>query len=145
MQRRARDGRMGLSILPILVPPEGCVTRPERPRAVESAQFETERRSMITIVAKLQAAPGKEAELKEALTKMVAAVKANEAGAVPTYSLHVAKDDPTTFLFYEQYASAEAQEAHGKTAHMAELGGSLRGVLAGRPVIESYTQIAGVQ
>lgn len=99
---------------------------------------------MITIVAKLQAASGKEDELKAALTKMVAAVKANEAG-VPTYSLHVAKDDPATFLFYEQYASAEAQEAHGKTPHMAELGASLRGLLAGRPSIESYTQIAGVR
>lgn len=100
---------------------------------------------MITIVAKLQAAPGKEEELKAALTKMVAAVKANEAGAVPTYSLHVAKDDPSMFLFYEQYASAEAQDAHGKTSHMAELGASLRGNLAGRPVIEAYTQIASVQ
>lgn len=100
---------------------------------------------MITIVAKLQAASGKEDELKAALIKMVAAVKANEAGAVPTYSLHVAKDDPATFLFYEQYASAEAQEAHGKTPHMAELGASLRGLLTGRPSIESYTQIAGVR
>ncbi len=100
---------------------------------------------MITIVAKLQAAPGKEEELKAALTKMVAAVKANESGAVPVYSLHVAKDDPSTFLFYEQYASAEVQDAHGKTSHMAELGAALKGNLAGRPVIEAYTQIAGVQ
>lgn len=100
---------------------------------------------MITIVAKLQAAAGKEDELRAALTTMVAAVKANEAGAVPTYSLHVANDDPTMFLFYEQYASPEAAEAHNKTPHMAELGANLRGVLAGRPVIERYTQIAGVQ
>lgn len=99
---------------------------------------------MITILAKLQAAPGKEEELKAALTKMVADVKTNEAGAVPTYSLHVSKDDPTMFLFYEQYADADAQDAHGQTAHMAALGASLRGNLAGRPVIEAYTQIAGV-
>ena len=99
---------------------------------------------MITVVAKLQAAPGKEDELRKALTTMVSAVKANEAGAVPVYSLHVNDDDPASFLFYEQYSSAEGQEAHGKTAHMAELGASLRGLLAGRPVIERYTQIAGV-
>ena len=58
---------------------------------------------MITIVAKLQANPGKEEELKANLTKMVEAVKANEAGAVVRYSLHTSDSDPTLFLFYEQY------------------------------------------
>lgn len=99
---------------------------------------------MHTIVAKLQAVEGKQDELRAALTEMVAAVKANEAGAVPTYSLHVANDDPATFLFYEQYTSDEAMQAHGQTAHMAELGAKLKGLLAGRPVIEHFTQIAGV-
>ena len=100
---------------------------------------------MITLVAKLQAQPGKEDELRAALTTMVAAVKANEAGAVPTYSLHVSDEDPTMFMFYEQYASAEAFDAHAKTPHMAEFGGKLRGLLAGRIALERYTQIAGVQ
>jgi quinol monooxygenase YgiN len=39
---------------------------------------------MITVVAKLQAAPGKEAELRSVLSEMVANVKKHEAGAVPT-------------------------------------------------------------
>jgi quinol monooxygenase YgiN len=49
-------------------------------------------------------------------------------------------------MFYEQYSSQEAFDAHGKTAHMAAMGGKLRdgGLLAGRPSIERYTQIAGV-
>ena len=98
---------------------------------------------MITIVAKLKAQEGKQDELRKALTTMVDAVKANEPD-VPTYSLHTSNDDPTLFLFYEQYASAEAQAAHGKTDHMKALGGSLAGVLDGRPEIEMYTQIAGV-
>jgi quinol monooxygenase YgiN len=99
---------------------------------------------MITVVAKLQANPGKEAELKAVLSEMVGNVKQHEAGAVPAYSLHVSDTDPTLFLFYEQYASAEALEAHGKTDHMKAMGGKLGGLLAGRPVIERYTQIAGV-
>ncbi len=99
---------------------------------------------MITIVAKLQANPGKEEELKATLTKMVGEVKANEAGAVVRYSLHTADSDPTLFLFYEQYADQAALDAHGKTPHMAAMGASLAGVLAGRPTIERYTQIAGV-
>ncbi len=99
---------------------------------------------MITVLAKLQAVPGKEAELREALTTMVAAVKANEPG-VPAYSLHTSDADPALFLFYEQYADKEAQDAHGKTDHMKALGASLAGLLAGRPQIERYTQIAGVK
>ena len=99
---------------------------------------------MITIVAKLQAQPGKEGELRAALTEMVAAVKEKEAGAVPAYSLHVSDSDPTVFLFYENYRDAAAFEAHGKTDHMRALGAKLAGLLAGRPVIERYTKIAGV-
>ncbi len=99
---------------------------------------------MITIVAKLQAQPGKEDELRAALTTMVAGVKEHEAGKVPTYSLHVSDTDPTMFLFYEQYSSADASAEHNKTDHMKALGAALAGVVAGRPVIERYTQIAGV-
>lgn len=100
----------------------------------------------ITIVAKLTAAEGKAEELRAALAEMVKNVKEHEAGRATAYSLHVSDTDPNLFLFYEQYADAAALEAHGKTAHMAAMGGKLRdgGLLAGRPVIERYTQIAGV-
>ncbi|MCL4231946.1 MAG: antibiotic biosynthesis monooxygenase [Dehalococcoidia bacterium] len=97
---------------------------------------------MITIVAKLQAAPGKEGELRAVLAEMVGKVRAGEPGVV-NYSLHTADNDPTLFMFYEQYASAEAFDAHGKTDHMRAMGGKLAGLLGGRPVIERFTQIAG--
>jgi len=99
---------------------------------------------MITIVAKLQAQPGKEEELRAVLTEMVGNVKKHEAGAVPTYSLHVADNDPTLFLFYETYRDAEAAAAHNQTDHMKAMGAKLAGLLAGRPVIERYTRIASV-
>ncbi len=98
---------------------------------------------MLTIVAKLQAAPGKEGELRAVLAEMVGKVKENEPGVV-AYSLHTADNDPTLFMFYEQYASTEAFDAHGKTDHMRNMGGKLAGLLGGRPVIERYSQIAGV-
>jgi quinol monooxygenase YgiN len=100
----------------------------------------------ITLVAKLTAAEGKADQLRAALTEMVGNVKANEAGKATAYSLHTSDEDPNVFLFYEQYSDAAALEAHGKTEHMAAMGGKLRdgGLLAGRPTIERYTQIAGV-
>src|SRR6187402_946837 len=100
---------------------------------------------MITIVAKLQAVAGKEDELKAVLTEMVGNVKKHEAGAVPTYSLHVSDTDPTMFLFYETYRDADASTAHGQTDHMKAMGAKLAGLLGGRPVIERYTRIASVE
>ena len=99
---------------------------------------------MITLVAKLQANAGKENDLRAALTEMVANVKKHEAGKAVAYSLHVSDTDPTVFLFYEQYSSPEALAAHGQTDHMKAMGAKLGGVLAGRPTVERYTQIAGV-
>lgn len=100
---------------------------------------------MITIIAKLQAQPGKEADLKAVLSEMVGQVKANEAGAVPTYSLHTLDSDPATFVFYETYRDDAAFAAHGTTDHMKAMGAKLGGLLAGRPVIERCTRIASVE
>lgn len=99
---------------------------------------------MITIIAKLQANPGKEDELRTVLTEMVENVKQHEAGKALAYSLHVSDEDPTLFLFYEQYASAQALEEHSQTDHMKAMGSKLGGLLAGRPTIERYTQITGL-
>ena len=99
---------------------------------------------MITVVAKLQAQEGKEAELEAVLSEMVEAVGENEPG-VPVYSLHVSDEDPTVYLFYEQYESPEAQTAHRETAHMTAMGAKLQGLLAGRPEIARYTLVAGIE
>jgi quinol monooxygenase YgiN len=101
---------------------------------------------MITILAKLTANEGKADALKAALTEMVANVKQHESGPVVNYSLHTSDTDPNVFLFYEQYRDNEGLEAHGKTDHMRAMGLALRdqGLTAGRPVIERYTQIAGI-
>ena len=98
---------------------------------------------MITVIAKLQSQPGKEAEMRAALEKMVAAVKANEPD-VPKYELLTSDEDPTVFYFYEQYANEEAQKAHGATDHMKQLGADLGGVAGARPEITRLTWIAGV-
>ena len=99
---------------------------------------------MITLVAKLQAAEGKEAELQAALLGMVANVAKHEPG-VPVDSVHTSDTEKGLFMFYEQYADAAAQTAHGTTDHMKAFGASLAGLLAGRPAIERYTQIGGVK
>lgn len=75
---------------------------------------------MITVLARFRMQPEKEAEALEALRKMVAAVEANEPGAV-VYSCNRGKGDPLQVCFYEVYRDQEAFDAHSKTPHMSEM------------------------
>jgi quinol monooxygenase YgiN len=99
---------------------------------------------MICVVATLKAQEGKQDELKAVLTEMIQSVKENEAGKALVYSLHVKDSDPTAFVFYEMYSDQAAFDAHGQTDHMKKMGGSLRGLLDGRPEIIKLTRLASV-
>lgn len=98
---------------------------------------------MMTVIAKLQSREGQEDAMRAALEKMVAAVDTNEPG-VPKYELHTSNDDPTVFYFYEQYDDEAAQQAHGSSDHMKQLGEDLKGVAGARPEITRLTWVAGV-
>jgi quinol monooxygenase YgiN len=87
---------------------------------------------------------GKADEFEQAAREQIAAVGANEAGKALIYTLHRSTEDPNLFLFYEQYQGADALAAHGTTDHMKAFGGKLRGLLDGRPVIERYESLAGI-
>ena len=75
---------------------------------------------MVTFIARLKALPGKEAEAAEAIKEMVAAVEANEAGAL-AYVAHTAPESPGEFLFYEAYADEAAKDTHMKTPYLKKL------------------------
>ncbi len=93
---------------------------------------------MIAVVATLKVQDGKGDEFAVAARQMVAAVAQQEAGRTLMYTLHRSQADPNTFVFYEQYADAEALAAHGQTDHMRAFGGALRGLLDGRPDIQRF-------
>lgn len=97
---------------------------------------------MIGIVAKLKVQDGKAAEFEAAAIEMIAAVKKHEAGKALVYSLHRAQDDPTTFVFYELYADADAVAAHSTTDHMKAFGGKIGALLAGAPQVDRLDHIA---
>ncbi|HEY3932893.1 MAG TPA: putative quinol monooxygenase [Verrucomicrobiae bacterium] len=73
----------------------------------------------LTLTVTFQARPGKEAELLDVLTGLLAPTRA-EAGCI-NYDLHIAADDPSKFLFYENWASKAHHEAHDKTPHIQNL------------------------
>ena len=70
----------------------------------------------LTVVATFQARPGKEAELKKALTGLLAPTR-QEAGCL-NYDLHQSAEDPAKFLFHENWTSKAHLDAHLQTPHV---------------------------
>jgi quinol monooxygenase YgiN len=66
-----------------------------------------------------KARPGKEAELRQALTDVLAPTR-KEDGCL-FYDLHLAADNPSRFLFHESWASDEHHQAHDRTPHIQAL------------------------
>ena len=79
----------------------------------------------VILTAMVKAKPGQEEAVREALMSLVQPTR-KEPGCL-CYNLHQSKSDLSQFMFYEQWASKEALDAHGKTPHMKALGGKLKG------------------
>ncbi len=85
-----------------------------------------ERRDLLTVIAYMKAAPGKEDELRAALEALIEPTS-REAGYV-NYDLHEDVESPGTFFFYENWESAEHLDAHLAAPHLvhfAEIMGDL--------------------
>ncbi len=77
-----------------------------------------DRRDLLTVVASMKAAPGRREELKAALQSLIEPTS-QEDGYV-NYDLHQGVEDPDTFVFYENWESAEALDAHLGTPHLVQ-------------------------
>jgi quinol monooxygenase YgiN len=86
-----------------------------------------ERRDLLTVIAYMKAAPGKEAELKAALEELIEPTR-KEPGYV-NYDLHQGVEDPGTFFFYENWESASHLDAHLATPHLVDFAGRLEDLL----------------
>ena len=95
---------------------------------------------MIVVVAILEAQPGKEKELEDALKAVVPNTQAEEGTLA--YILHRSQGNPGKFLFYEKYTGEEAFLTHGAAPYLAELFVKVTPLLAGDPVIETYEELA---
>ena len=80
----------------------------------------------VILTAQVKAKPGQEEAVKEVLLALVEPTR-KESGCL-CYNLHQAKADKGQFLFYEQWASQAALDAHGKMPYMKALHGKLEGL-----------------
>lgn len=93
-------------------------------------------------VAKVRVKPGREVEAEAAFRRQIDFVTREEPGTLQ-YLLHRGRKDPSTFLFYEKYANAEAFDRHGKSGAIQALFRTLTPLLDGAPVIDLYDELGG--
>jgi quinol monooxygenase YgiN len=70
----------------------------------------------VTVIATIRARPGSEREVREILLRLCGPTRA-EKGCL-NYDLHQAPDDPTRFLFHENWASKASLDAHANSPHL---------------------------
>ena len=75
--------------------------------------------SLLTVLARLQAKPGKESELRQALLGLINPTRL-EPGCV-RYDLHESNEKPGLFFFYEIWKSSQALAQHFETHHLRDM------------------------
>lgn len=89
----------------------------------------------LTVVATLKAKKGLEDKLKQVLQTLISPTHA-EKGCL-NYDMHQSDDDPSVFVFHENWASRADWEAHMKAPHLVRFA-SIQADLA-----ESWTLFSG--
>ena len=94
----------------------------------------------VTVIATFQAKPGKEAELRQALTGLVEPTR-KEPGCI-NYDLHVLPETPGNFLFHENWTSKAHLDTHLQSAHIKALLPRVDELCTAFPEIKIWEQIA---
>lgn len=89
---------------------------------------------VLSIVAIITAAEGQEEFVKDEVLKLVPITRGEE-GCI-SYDLHQDNKNSASFVFYENWASAEALHAHLSNTHMQHFVKVTEGALAEFKVIE---------
>ena len=70
----------------------------------------------VTVVVRLNAKPGKNAQARQELFSLLAPTRA-EQGCI-NFDMHEAPNDPSMFLFHENWTSENDLKRHFKTLHL---------------------------
>jgi quinol monooxygenase YgiN len=90
----------------------------------------------VTVIARFRAKEGQESRLGQELQRLLAPTRA-EDGCI-SYDLHQSTSDPALFVFYENWASQEALDAHFQTPHLQALLKLVSDLVEGRPDITKW-------
>jgi len=93
-----------------------------------------------TVVATVQAEPGKETLLRQELLALIGTTR-REAGCL-NYDLHQAVDDPARFLCHETRTSKKHLDDHSARPHLQAFPAKAGDLPAGRPEFTLWEKLA---
>jgi quinol monooxygenase YgiN len=93
----------------------------------------------LRVVATITALPGKAAEMKAILEKLIAPTRA-EAGCI-SYEVLQNNHDPNDFVFVEEWTSDAALDQHMVTPHLQDAVEQVGSMLAKPPDIRRYSLV----
>lgn len=93
----------------------------------------------VTVIATIKAKPGMESEVEQALRALIEPTRA-EPGCI-NYDLHLLSDDPTVFMFHENWRSRKDLEEHLKMPYLEQFLAQSEEILAEPVSIGLYTKI----
>lgn len=97
-------------------------------------------RDLLTVVATMRAKPGREQEVRELLESLIAPTRAEDDNV--TYALHQGAQDQAVFVFYENWTSQAALDAHLGAPHLQAALPRIPELLDGDLVITPLHRIA---
>jgi quinol monooxygenase YgiN len=90
----------------------------------------------LTVIAHARAKPGKTAQARDILLALVGPTRAEE-GCI-NYDLHQSVEDPSLFVFFENWTTAAALEAHARSPHITHFRSICGESLVEPPVISKW-------
>jgi len=93
----------------------------------------------LTVLARVRAKAGQESRLRQELLALVAPTRA-EKGCI-NYDLHQSQTDPAVFVFYENWTSQAALDAHTQSPHLQAYLKLIPEIADGPPAITKWTKV----
>jgi quinol monooxygenase YgiN len=93
----------------------------------------------LTVVATFQSRPGKESDLRTALTGLLAPTR-KESGCL-NYDLHQSPDDATRFLFHENWTDKASLDVHLRSPHIMALRSRVGELCVALPEVKIWERI----
>lgn len=95
----------------------------------------------ITVVARFKALGGMEDKLRELLLTLIGPSRSDK-GCI-NYDLHQSIEDPTIFVFYENWSGKDSLDRHSATAHVQAFRSKATDLLAEPPELILLEMISG--
>ena len=111
-----------------------CKEKEKVSEATEACCTEQPEKGKKVVSARVAVKEGQEKTFIEIASKLVTATRAEEGNLF--YTLYQSTENPSIFIFYEEYKDEAAFEAHANSAHFAAFAEATNDIMAGELVAD---------